>query len=1287
MRKIIDKRYKLLQKIGAGATGIVYKVQDRIVNTTLALKILSEEKTSTRAVQRFKREFQLLTQLHHPNLCKVYDFGTLKDGRSYFTMEYIRGRDIFTASKGLSHEKLYAWTVQLCRALEYIHAKGLIHYDIKPGNVFIHNVGNNAIVKLMDFGLAGEQRIKGGALVKGTFPYIAPEVIERLAVDHRADLYSIGVLLYELMTRKSFREERESFVSLLRERQQRGARLPSRVAARLPEGVKRLLLRLLAFEPAQRMSRANEVIREINKFSRLKFELETEKTLEGYLLSSRFVGRDKEMAFLRSLYEQAGKGQGNMALVIGDAGIGKSRLLKEFRIFTQLQRSHSFTGYVHQEKTGPLEPFYDVFKELINYVTDSVALRIPLAVLFKLYPDLTNGHLRRGLPRLIPLDPQQERLRTFEAFTSLIKYCTHELGELVILLEDLHWADDLTVQFLEYLGRNIADSSVFICGTSRKVELKEHVTLQKMITQLKNGHFHHLELRPLKFKSLYLFLNSTITPKSNSPELVKYLKKKTGGNPFFVEEIMRTLLYKRGVSIGDKIEADDLRKITIPKTIGDVVLRRIEDLQSNSQQVINYAAVLLKSFTYELMKRLTNLDDTELSKALWELKNRQVLVEEDNQYRFYHATLRDALQKRLDNRKTMELNYQIGKTLEAVNRRRLEYIVDDLAYYFINAKDRTRGVRYGLQAARKSSERYANELAISFYRGVLGILGNKDLKLQFDILQNLADIENLADYYYDALKHYNRALNLKTGTIDQKIQIYLGMGYVYGRRGECNKALLTYQRAQRLLKKMKPSKLKTLLEVNINVRICRVYLQKGDYESASKFNFNALQFLKGIRGKEAIRLQANIYHYMGTIEIAKWEYNKVNYEKAIHYLKKAYRYYIKIKDANGINSVLTNLGVTYSINFDFQKAFDYYQKSIKISKKIGDQFKVSNGLYNLGSILKDRGYYSKASDCLQEALAISKKIGNPSIAGLSLSALGVCSLKKCDYNKTKKLYEQALKICEDKEWNRVYRMFDFGNMYEAIGNYTLALKCYRTALKFFKHARHQRNIVGLFNDIGSVFIKLGEFSKARRYVEEALKIATNIESKDAEIECYISFCRINTMIKDYAIANDYYEKGIRIVEQLGLRYQRLQLSLLISEIFYHEKKYLKGIKFASRTIKLAQEMGTKDLYVEALLLKVKNAIELGKISTKDIMKTMDEAIQIAEDINCPEVLWKAYSEYGNILQSSNEYKKALDYYQKCIEVLMNVSNRITNKSHRKSYLNRYDRWEIFTAVDVIERQI
>jgi len=1307
---IIDKRYKILKKLGAGAMGVVYKVKDLKNDSIVALKLLSKKKTTSVAIQRFKREFRLLAELHHPHLCEVYDFGTLKDGRSYYTMEYVDGPNIIEFTKKLPYEKIYPLLVQLCRVLEYIHSRGLIHYDVKPGNVLIaRGIEQGAesnkkhyaqspmfSAKLLDFGLAGEQRIKGGILIRGTMPYIAPEVIKGLAIDHRADLFSLGVLLYEIFTQREFPiKDKESFVSFLKQQENIVSELPSKIVFDIPKRLEKLIIRLFEFEPAQRFSRANEVINEINKISGKKFESETEKTIEGYLLSSRFVGRDKEMGLLRSSYDKARQGNGNILLITGDAGIGKSRLLNEFKIFMQLERSYCFTGYASKDTTTPLQPFYDIFSELINFIGEGIDLRwskelkMSLAVLFKVFPGLTDGHLRRYLPRLVPLEPQAEKLRTLDALTELIRYIASNLRDMVILLEDLHWADALSIQFLEYLSRNLEDRNVLICGTCRKEELANNLVLKRMITNLRNeNYFTQFELRPLRFRSLYSFLDSTITSGSNSSTLVRYLMKKTGGNPFFVEEIMRTFLREKGVSIGEKIEIEGLRQISIPRTIENVVSKRIKDLDSVSQKVVKFGAILLKDFNYNLMKHLTGLDNTELSRSLWELKRKQVLIEEDNRYRFYHVTLRDVVSGRLGDKERRDINYQIAKTLEKISRGKLNTVVEDLAYYFINAKDHKKGVLYGLRAAKKSSERYANEQAIRFYKGVLGIMSDRNPKLRFDILSKLAYIERFVDYYDDAIKHYNEALSLKTGSIDKKIIIHRDIGSVYSIKGDYKGALHIYHKAARLLKKMKPGSFKTFFQTYLKIHIGFTYQILGDYKNAHKFDFPTLNFPRStFKGEKTLGLLSSMYNIAGVIEIQKRGYSMADYDRAISYFNKAYELHKKTKNKVGIVAVLHNLGAAYSAKFEFQKAFNCYKRSIQISEEIGDQYGVVLKLLNLGGNLKERGCYSEALDSFQRALSISKKIGNSLTIGGSFSGLGECFLQLCNYRKSKEYTEKTLKIFDSIDWieRKSHLIKNLGKVYQAVGDYTLALRYYRKALKICKNIGQQRRIAFLYCDIGTVFIKIGEFSKAKKYIRDALEIASAIELKDAKIECYVHLCRVYKMNKNYAIAKDYYKKGTRVAKELGLNGLLLQFFLLGSEIYYNEERYSKGIKVANKAVRLAKVMDAKDLYVEALLMKVENGIKQGVISKVEVFKILEEAKKIAEEIGSPEILWRVYFEYGKYLKNNKEYLEALDYYQKCNGIFRDVISKIKNESYRRSYFNRPDRQAVLAAMDGIEK--
>jgi len=1299
-RKVIDHRYKILKKLGAGAMGDVYQVKDLKNDSLVALKLLSKKETTSATIIRFKREFRLLAELHHPNLCSVYDFGTLRDGRSYFTMEFVDGKDIFKAAKDLSYEKIYPWVVQLCRVLEYIHSKGLIHYDIKPGNVLIHKTGDKTVVRLMDFGLVGEQEAKDGTIIRGTFPYIAPEVMKGLAVDHRADLYSLGVLIYELFTRELVKlDKKNSFSSLLQQSIQLSSTLPSKIGTGISasSGLERLIVRLINSEPAGRFSRANEVIKQINRLSRVKFAFETKKTLEGYLLSSRFVGRDKEMDILKSLYKKAKQGESKVVLITGDVGIGKSRLLGEFKIFTQMERSHTFIGYAHKDKITPLEPFYDIFSELINCIENwpnlfqSRELKLSLAILFKMFPKLTIKRLKKNLPKLVPLDSKQENLRTYDALTELITHCVSQLGEIVILLEDLHWADDLSVQFLEYLGRNIEKKNILICATCREEELMESKVLKRIINNMKNeGHLEQIELKPFTYKNLYSFLNSTITSTSNSSRLTRYLMSKTDGNPFFVEEILRTLLQMRKVNIGERIEIEELKKIRIPRTIADVTLERITDLDENSLKIINFAAVLLKDFTFYLMKKLTGLEDNELSYSLWELKRRGVIVEQNRRYQFYHVILREAVHKRLGDKEKRELNYQVGKILEKINKGKHERITEDLAYYFINARDRKKGIRYGLQTAERCRDRYANEQAIRIYSGVLALLGNKEPRRRFGVLQKLAQVEYLVGHHDKAIRTYSKAIIMKTGTIYKKIKIYSTIGSIYECKGEYNNTLRIYQMARKLFKKMKPGRLKTLSETHINVRIYITKQRMGDYKSVNKFNFDAVKLPhKDLIGKEMIRLLANIYNTIGNIEYQKAAYSKADFDRAIFYYNKAYKYYKMIKAETGIVAARTNLGLCYYMKNNFQKAIDCCQKSIRTSENTGNQYSVSLNLLNLGIIFMETGCYSRAVERFQMTLSISIKIGNHLVTGYALSYLGWCFVKLCDYKRAEGYFEKASKIFDTLGLieRKTYQIVGIGEIHHAKGNYTLALRFFGKALKISQAIGHQLTVAESFIHIGLLNIEIGKFLKAKRYIKKALNIAVGIGAKDIELECNIGLGRINTIMSDYVTAHDYYEKGIRTAKESGLKLQVLRFLLLLSEIYYHERKYLKGIKIANRAIKIAKQMGTKDLFAEALVLKAKNGLEQDIFTKIEIMKTLSESKGIAEEIGCPEVLWKVYFEYGLVFQRNKRYLKALEYYEKCNGIFNDVISKIKNESYRICYLSRPDRQAVDSAIKEIKKSL
>ena len=203
--------YELIEILGRGGMGAVYKARQTSLDRVTAIKVLPdfEDSDGYHFAERFQREAKAMGRLTHPNIISVYDFGSTKDGLLYIVMEFVDGVDLNELLKagGVTTEHLYSWIPQICDALQYAHSQGIIHRDIKPANVMITREG---VVKIADFGLAkltthDEQstRLTMTNVAMGTPDYVAPEALEEgVEADHRADIYAVGVMLYEMLTGK-----------------------------------------------------------------------------------------------------------------------------------------------------------------------------------------------------------------------------------------------------------------------------------------------------------------------------------------------------------------------------------------------------------------------------------------------------------------------------------------------------------------------------------------------------------------------------------------------------------------------------------------------------------------------------------------------------------------------------------------------------------------------------------------------------------------------------------------------------------------------------------------------------------------------------------------------------------------------------------------------------------------------------------------------------------------------------------------------------------------------------
>jgi serine/threonine protein kinase/tetratricopeptide (TPR) repeat protein len=367
---LINGRYRVLRKLGEGGMGAVHLVADTLdEDRLLALKTVRSELFEEQGDQRLRDEFAAMTQLRHPNVVEVYDFGSIDaTGDLFFTMEHIEGRSLREACERATPRRIYRYAAQICRALAYIHAQGFIHFDLKPDNIMVASSG---AVKVMDFGLVGKGSFFQARLLQGTAAYIAPEMIAGLPVDQRLDLYSLGAVLFRVVTGRHLFTGGTT-VEVLWRHLDEPPNLTDDLPRPLPAPLRPILKRLLAKKPDDRYASAAEVLVEIERL--LEEEAQRDPLPEGRVaMGSRFVGRRAQLDALQSAFDRRVAAEPSdrdpsLFVVTGESGMGKSRLIQELRHHAQLSGVRFFHGSCLQNGGQPYQAFAEILTSIVREI-------------------------------------------------------------------------------------------------------------------------------------------------------------------------------------------------------------------------------------------------------------------------------------------------------------------------------------------------------------------------------------------------------------------------------------------------------------------------------------------------------------------------------------------------------------------------------------------------------------------------------------------------------------------------------------------------------------------------------------------------------------------------------------------------------------------------------------------------------------------------------------------------------------------------------------------------------
>lgn len=267
--QLIDGRYRLRRIIGEGAMGVVWEAQPLGERHKVALKILSARAQSSAATARFEREAEAARRVEHPNVVRVVDVGLLSNGRPFLAMEHLDGEtleDVLARRGTLSLGEACAWLRPIASALDAVHAEGIVHRDVKPANIVCAARASEPRITLIDFGLAarpGWDRVTAPGAIPGTPAYLAPEVAAGRPTDARTDVYSLGCVLFRMLTGRLPHERKNILATLTAKLTEPAARLSDVSTEPFPDELEELLARTLAIDPDERPSSAGAFVREV----------------------------------------------------------------------------------------------------------------------------------------------------------------------------------------------------------------------------------------------------------------------------------------------------------------------------------------------------------------------------------------------------------------------------------------------------------------------------------------------------------------------------------------------------------------------------------------------------------------------------------------------------------------------------------------------------------------------------------------------------------------------------------------------------------------------------------------------------------------------------------------------------------------------------------------------------------------------------------------------------------------------------------------------------------------
>lgn len=1120
-----QNRYTLGAMLGRGGMGTVYQARDTLLSRNVAIKFLSGDITEE-SRQSLLHEAQSAACLNHPNIVSIYDVGIMQ-GIPFISMELVEGESLYSHKPG-NQDEIIDIALQTCAALKHAHANGIIHRDLKPENIILTSQGR---VKLLDFGLARPvaSRISRQGGIIGTVFYMAPEYALGKTIDGRADLYSLGVILYELLTgRLPFSgEDPLAIIS----QHLHAPVVPPSTHQPAAMSFDSIILRLLAKNPDDRFGSADQVIEALSRLRESMLSMMLPQAVDSItqlnqLARGRLVGRRSELSKLLELWSRSQQGCVHLALLSGEPGIGKTRLANELVVNTHLQGANVLQGGCYEyEATTSYLPFVEALQGWIHgQAADTLrdVLGSTASELARLAPEIDSklGPLGQNPP----LEPNEERLRLFDNVARLLQTLSAGKG-LLLFIDDLHWADQGTLSLLNYILRNLHNERVMILAAYREMELGRSHPLAGALVEWNHEHIAtRISLDRLTFEDTSSMLATLFGQESVAEDYARLMYAETEGNPFFIEEVVKAqieqgMIYRES----SQWERKDIAELAIPQSVKEAIGQRLRHLSQLCIDILHLASALGKEFDFGELAATCLMDEEKLLDVLDEACQAQLLrASGGDSFSFTHDKIREVLYEEINPIRRKRLHQHIGEGLEKRYLGAQEAHIEELAHHFTLSGDLPRSLRYSILAAEKTRRLYAIEDALDYY---------ENARKAADMLNDVA----------------------------QLVLIYKAIGEIYSQRGPFNLAIENYKKAIAL----EPDVRK---RGAIKAQIGSVYTEMADARSLGCIE-EALQELDvNTQAREVALATAMIgryYHYL------------TQHQKAIKYLEKAQALTAPLRDHVSLCTIYAYLAAAYLSLTNFKAGMEWAQKSVnlgvsmnyllaislgyefmseisfakgdwkttlayaahshEIAKNIGAQDRIAWATFSRAKAEVGLGELQAATRDTLDARAIAQSLGDTRLAiiagGLTVQALSDLGRDEDAGLLGEQVLEEAdnLKHVFVQTVVRHYMAYSFFHQ----GKVERALELYVEAEELVRPTENLLIALWYRPTMAEALFKSGRMEEAERLAAEALQMARDSNSRHYEALALRAQARVFAETNRREEAQAAIQESIKILEELG----------------------------------------------------------------------------------------------------------------------------------------------------------